>query len=92
MTTIDDAQPPTRMNWGDEIRKIRESQGLSQRRLAKLADVDRASLLRFESGASRGNLDMVEKLVEVLGYEFDLIKTEFPGGFMTPPPPDPVAG
>jgi DNA-binding XRE family transcriptional regulator len=58
----DDDMPPaaSRMNWGDEIRKIREGQGLSQRRLAKLADVDRASLLRFEKGDSRGNLDMVE--------------------------------
>jgi transcriptional regulator with XRE-family HTH domain len=44
MTTDDDTPPaPSRMNWGDEIRKIREGQGLSQRRLAKLADVDRAS-------------------------------------------------
>jgi DNA-binding XRE family transcriptional regulator len=43
-----------------------EDRGLSQRRLAKLADVDRASLLRFEKGDSRGNLDMVKKIVEVV--------------------------
>ena len=62
MTTDDDTPPaPSRMNWGDEIRKIREAQGLSQRRLAKLADVDRAALLSFKKGDSRGNLDMVEK-------------------------------
>ena len=90
MTADDDSQAPKRMNWGDEIRKIREAQGLSQRRLAKLADVDRASLLRFEGGASRGNLDMVEKLAEVLGYEFELIHVGFRGGFLTPPPRDPV--
>jgi hypothetical protein len=49
MATNDDAPPATpHMNWGDEIRKIREGQGLSQRRLAKLAD-DRASPLRVES-------------------------------------------
>jgi hypothetical protein len=35
--------------------------GLSQRRLAKLADIDRASLLRFEMRHSHGNLDMVGK-------------------------------
>ena len=62
MTINDDAPPtPPRMNWGDEIRKIREGQGLSQRRLAKLADVDRASLLRFEMRDSHGNLHMIEK-------------------------------
>jgi len=55
MTSVDDAPPATKhVNWGDEIRKIREAQGLSQRRLTKLADVDRASLLRFEKGDSRG--------------------------------------
>ena len=58
MTTNDDVRPHEQ---GDEIRKIREGQGLSQRRLAKLADVDRASLLRFEKGDARGNLDMVGK-------------------------------
>jgi transcriptional regulator with XRE-family HTH domain len=54
MTNIDDAPEPTpkRINWGYEIRKIREAQGLSQCRLAKLADVDRASLLRFEKGSA----------------------------------------
>ena len=38
--TTNDGVPPVagRMNWGNEIR---EGQGLSQRRLAKLADVDR---------------------------------------------------
>lgn len=91
-TTDEEAPPPKRINWGDEIRKIREAQGLSQRRLAKLANVDRVSLLRFENGASRGNLDMVEKLVEVLGYEFELIYVGFSrGGFLTPSLPDPVA-
>jgi len=37
------------MDCGNEIRKIREAQGLSQRRLAKLADVDRALLMRLSS-------------------------------------------
>jgi DNA-binding XRE family transcriptional regulator len=49
-TDADTPPAPGRMNGGDEIRKIREGQGFSQRRLAKLADVDRASLLRFEKG------------------------------------------
>jgi DNA-binding XRE family transcriptional regulator len=49
------------MDWGVEIRKIREGQGLLQRCPAKLADVDRTSLIRFEKGDSRGNLDMVGK-------------------------------
>jgi DNA-binding XRE family transcriptional regulator len=55
MTTDDDTpSAPSRMNWGDEIRKIREGQGLSQRRLAKLADVDRAAPLCVESTPTAG--------------------------------------
>jgi hypothetical protein len=60
MATNDDAPPATpRMNWGDEIRKIREGQGLSQRRLAKLAD-DRASPLCVESSPTAGNHSFLE--------------------------------
>jgi DNA-binding XRE family transcriptional regulator len=59
-TDADTPPAPGRMNGGDKIRKIREGQGLSQRRLAKLADVDRASLLRFEKG-TRCNLDTAGK-------------------------------
>jgi DNA-binding XRE family transcriptional regulator len=60
-TDADTPPAPGRMNGGDEIRKIREGQGLSQRRLAKLADVDRASLLRFAKGDSCCNLDTAGK-------------------------------
>jgi hypothetical protein len=45
----DDAAPTAaRMNWGDKIRKMPRRPGSIQRRLAKLAAVDLASLLRFE--------------------------------------------
>lgn len=59
--------------WGAEIKTLRLAQRLSQRRLARLAGVDRASLARFELGRSRGNLEMVEKLAAVLGYELDMV-------------------
>jgi transcriptional regulator with XRE-family HTH domain len=75
--------------WGAEIKRLREGQRLSQRRLAHLAGVDRASLARFECGRSRGNLELVEKLVAVLGYEIDMMWHGFVGG--TLPPRSPVA-
>ncbi len=68
------------MFWGAEIKRLREAQNLSQRRLASLAGVDRASLARFELGRSRGNLELVEKLVAVLGYEIDMMWHGFVGG------------
>jgi transcriptional regulator with XRE-family HTH domain len=63
--------------WSIEIKRLRLAQNLSQRRLARLAGVDRASLVRFELGRSRGNLELVEKLVAVLGYELDMVWTPF---------------
>lgn len=73
--------------WGAEIKRLREAQNLSQRRLASLAGVDRASLARFELGRSRGNLELVEKLVAVLGYEIDMMWHGFVGGRLPPPSP-----
>lgn len=80
-----DDPPPPRSNWGLEIKKIREEQGLSQRRLAKLAGVDRSCLLRFENGQTLGNMETIERLVEVLGYEFELMRRGFPDGFSSQP-------
>jgi len=75
---------------GVEIRRIRHEQGISQRRLAKLAGVDRASLRRFEEGQSRGNLQLVEAVADALGYELELMFRGFAGGIaLHPLPPDP---
>lgn len=61
---------PTR--WGDLIREIREDQGISQRQLAELAQVNRNALRRLEKCASGSSMDMVERVAKVLGYSFDL--------------------
>ena len=75
--------------WGTEIRRLRLAHSLSQRRLAHLAGVDRASLARFELGRTRGNLELVEKLVAVLGYEIDMVWTDLgqPRGYTPRPAP-----
>lgn len=67
--------PPLRAKsfWGAEVRRIRREQRMSQRRLARLAGVDRSCLLRFENGESRGNIDLIERLLGVLGYELDMM-------------------
>jgi transcriptional regulator with XRE-family HTH domain len=83
VTDPDEQRKP--INWGTEIKKLREGQNMAQRRLAKLAGVDRASLRRFEEGDSRGNIDLVERVAEVLGYEFELMHRGYPGGFSMPP-------
>jgi transcriptional regulator with XRE-family HTH domain len=83
--TIASRQPaiPARPSafWGQEIAPIRHDQKMSQRRLARLAGVDRSCLLRFENGESRGNIDLLERLLGVLGYELDMMWRGFAGGF-----------
>lgn len=79
--------PPTRAKsfWGAEVRRIRGEQRMSQRRLARLAGVDRSCLLRFENGESRGNIDLIERLLAVLGYELDMM---WRGFVVADPEPD----
>jgi transcriptional regulator with XRE-family HTH domain len=89
---VSDTPIRKRTNWGQEIRRLREEQHLSQRRLAKLACVDRASLRRFEDGDSRGNIELIEALAEVLGYELDLIYCGYSGGLLPPDQPDQLPG
>jgi transcriptional regulator with XRE-family HTH domain len=76
--------------WGSEIKRMRQEQNLSQRQLARLAEVDRASLMRFEHGRSPGTLALVEKLAAVLGYELDMVWIPFDQsrGYTPLPRPD----
>lgn len=83
-TTTGTARQPVPL--GVEIRRIRHEQGISQRRLAKLAGVDRASLRRFEEGQSRGNLQLLEAVADALGYELELMFRGFAGGIALHPP------
>jgi transcriptional regulator with XRE-family HTH domain len=79
-----DTRPPL-TKWGVEIRRIRESQGLSQRGLAKLAQVNRSSLRRFETNGIGGTISLIERLADVLGYELDLLCRGFVDGLRLAP-------
>lgn len=57
--------------WGDLVRQLREEQGISQRLLATGAKVNRSTLRRIEEGTARGDIDIVEKLLNYLGYELE---------------------
>lgn len=59
--------------WGELIRELREEQGLTQRQLATLAGVNRTTLRRIENKSARGDIDVIERLLEFLGYELEAI-------------------
>lgn len=62
--------------WGLEIKRIRREQGISQRALASGAKVNRSTLRRIEQGIARGDIDIVERLFDYLGYELEAMSRE----------------
>jgi transcriptional regulator with XRE-family HTH domain len=74
--------------WGEIVRQIREEQGLSQRELSALAGVNRNALRRLEKDETPGGIDVLEKIIHILGYEIDLygIQKRFVTEAPKPPP------
>lgn len=68
------AKPGRRIDfWGDLIKELREEQGFTQRQLATRAGVNRTTLRRIENKQARGDIDVIEKLLDFLGYELEAI-------------------
>jgi transcriptional regulator with XRE-family HTH domain len=53
----------------NEVRRIRNERGLSQRRLAELAGVNKVTLVHIETGKSSPNVETLEKLADALEVE-----------------------
>lgn len=53
----------------DRIRQLRKERGLSQAKLAVMADMDPATLNRLERGAGNPNLKTLERVANALGVE-----------------------
>jgi transcriptional regulator with XRE-family HTH domain len=60
--------------WGDLILKLRDEQGVTQRGLSVAAQVNRSTLRGIERGEKPGDMDIMERLLGVLGYELDAIE------------------
>ena len=62
--------------WGQLIKSLRETQGISQRKLAAHASINRAALRKLERGDPGVAIELVEKVLMELGYELDAITVE----------------
>ena len=62
--------------WGQLILELRTERQLSQRQLSAEARVNRSTLRRIEDGRARGDIDLIESLLRVLGYEIEAIQQE----------------
>ena len=63
-------------NLANNIKKLREAKGLSQEKLARLADVANNTLIKMESGENENpTLDTLKKVAKALDVSVDnLIK------------------
>ena len=66
----------TNQNLANNIKRLREAKGLSQEKLARLADVANNTLIKMESGENQNpTLDTLKKVAKALVVSVDdLIK------------------
>jgi len=72
----------------EELKRLRKARGLSQAKLAALADLDPSTVSQIETGARRANTRTLERLAAALGAE---VADLFPKG-QAPLPLDGPAG
>ena len=59
-------------NLAKNIKKLRETKGLSQEKLARLADVANNTLIKMESGENQNpTLDTLKKVAKAFGVSVD---------------------
>ena len=62
----------TNQNLANNIKKLREAKGLSQEKLARLADVANNTLIKMESGENQNpTLDTLKKVAKAVGVRVD---------------------
>lgn len=62
----------TNQNLANNIKKLREAKGLSQEKLARLADVANNTLIKMESGENQNpTLVTLKKIAKAFGVSVD---------------------
>lgn len=59
-------------NWYQIIEDIRSEKGISQREMARLAGVSRATFRHSNGPGGALRIDAVDRILNVLGYELDI--------------------
>lgn len=59
-------------NISKNLRKMREAKGLSQEKLARMADVANNTIIKIEAGKNQNpTLDTLKKIAKALGVNID---------------------
>jgi len=60
------------LNISKNLRKMREAKGLSQEKLARMADVANNTIIKIEAGKNQNpTLDTLKKIAKALGVSID---------------------
>ena len=70
------------------LRELREQRGLTVDAMALLAECDKATISRIETGRSRAGVEVVVRLAKVLGISARRMRTLCDAGLPQPPAPD----
>ena len=66
----------TNQNLANNVKRLREAKGLSQEKLARLADVANNTLIKMESGENKNpTLETLKKVAKALGVSVDNLIT-----------------
>ena len=66
----------TNQNLAKNVKRLREAKGLSQEKLARLADVANNTLIKMESGENKNpTLETLKKVAKALGVSVDNLIT-----------------
>ena len=64
--------------FGNKLRELRKSKGLSQENLAKELNISRTTVVRFESGEMIPNAQIIKELCEILNvYSTELFEMDY---------------
>ena len=61
------------MNIGNNIKKIREFKGISQKKLSELSNIPNISLGRYERNERNPNIEIINKISDALNIDSDLL-------------------
>lgn len=61
------------IEWNTRLKTIREKNGLTQKDLAKLIEVNEKSIYRYEAGVSEPSLTILIRMAEVLHCSIDYL-------------------
>lgn len=63
-----------RISIGDQIRKLRELNGLSQQELGEMIGIKQTTISKIESGKFNASIEMVSKIISPIGGKLTIIK------------------